>query len=206
MKKIIYTQRVEAVESYNERRDCADVEIAGLIWECGYMPVPVNNIPQRVNDFLEEIKPDGIILTGGNDLSKYGGNAPERDETERRLITYGETNKIPIYGFCRGMQVIADYFGAELVRVENHVAKRHRLKGSSPWNERTVNSFHNMAVKTATGELLMTAESEDGVIEAIKVRDREIYGTMWHPEREKPFAENDIQFIQQIFSKEGVRS
>ena len=33
MKKIIYTQRVELVESYGERRDCADVEIAKLIWE-----------------------------------------------------------------------------------------------------------------------------------------------------------------------------
>ena len=47
MKKIIYTQRVEIVESYNERRDCADVEIAKLIWECGFLPVPVNNIRQN---------------------------------------------------------------------------------------------------------------------------------------------------------------
>jgi putative glutamine amidotransferase len=45
MKKIIYTQRVEIVESYGGRRDCADVEIAKLIWECGFLPVSVNNIP-----------------------------------------------------------------------------------------------------------------------------------------------------------------
>ena len=30
---------------------------------------------------------NGIILTGGNDLVKYKGNAPERDETEHFLIT-----------------------------------------------------------------------------------------------------------------------
>ena len=83
MKKIIYTQRVELVESYGERRDCADVEIAKLIWECGFLPVPVNNIPEKVQIFLEQVNPDGMILTGGNDLSKYGGNAPERDNSKK---------------------------------------------------------------------------------------------------------------------------
>ena len=122
MKKIIYTQRVELVESYGERRDCADVEIAKLIWECGFLPVPVNNIPEKVQIFLEQVNPDGMILTGGNDLSKYGGNAPERDETEKRIIDHGIRNQIPIYGFCRGMQMIADHIGAELARVDRHAA------------------------------------------------------------------------------------
>ncbi len=204
MKRVIYTQRVEIVENYNERRDCADVEIAKLIWECGFLPVPVNNIPQKINTFLDQIRPDGILLTGGNDLSKYGGNAPERDETEKKIIEYGIKNNIPIYGFCRGMQVIADYFGAELTKITNHVSVRHRLEGSSPWNGRIVNSFHNMAVKAVTGGLTVEARSEDGVIEVIRGKDQSIYGTMWHPEREKPYMQSDIQFIKQIFSEEGL--
>ena len=199
MKRIIYTQRVEIVESYGERRDCADVEIARLIWRCGFLPISVNNIPQKIHEFLEQIKPDGIILTGGNDLSKYGGNAPERDETEKILIKYGMEKKIAVYGFCRGMQIIADYFGAELTIVSNHVAVRHRLEGNSLWNGRIVNSFHNMAVKTATDDLSVEARSEDGGIEAISVKNKKIYGTMWHPEREKPYSEDDVQFIRQIF-------
>lgn len=201
MKKIVYTQRVEIIESYGERRDCADVEIAKLIWACGFLPVPVNNIPGRIQIFLEEIRPDGIILTGGNDLSKYGGNAFERDETEKKVIEYGTEKNIPIYGFCRGMQVIADYFGTDLIKVENHVAVRHRLEGNSQWNGRTVNSFHNMALKSVPAGLTVEAYSEDGVIEAVKAKDKEIYGTMWHPERENPYAETDIQFIKQLFSK-----
>lgn len=203
MKKIIYTQRVEIVESYGERRDCADVEIAKLIWECGFLPVPVNNIPDKIQVFLEQINPDGMILTGGNDLSKYGGNAPERDETEKRMIEYSVKNDVPLYGFCRGMQMIADYFGAELTKVERHVAVRHQLEGTAPWNGRTVNSFHNMAVKDAADDLIIEARSEDGVIEAIRVRDKKIYGTMWHPERERSYEKDDIQFIKHIFSKEG---
>lgn len=203
MKKIIYTQRVEIVESYGERRDCADVEIAKLIWECGFLPVPVNNIPDKIQVFLEQIKPDGMILTGGNDLSKYGGNAPERDETEKRMIEYSVKNDVPLYGFCRGMQMIADYFGAKLAKVERHVAVRHQLEGNAPWNGRMVNSFHNMAVKAAADDLIIEARSEDGVIEAVRVRDQRIYGTMWHPERERPYEKDDIQFIKHIFSKEG---
>lgn len=203
MKRVIYTQRVELVESYKERRDCADVEIAKLIWECGFLPIPVNNIPEKVQILLEQISPDGMILTGGNDLSKYGGNAPERDETEKKIIEYGIKNQIPIYGFCRGMQMIADYFGAKLVKVEKHVAVRHRLEGNAPWNGRTVNSFHKMAVKSLSSDLTIEARSEDGVIEAIKVKDKRIYGTMWHPEREKPYEKDDVQFMKEIFSKEG---
>lgn len=203
MKKIIYTQRVEIVESYGERRDCADVEIAKLIWECGFLPVPVNNIPDKIQVFLEQIKPDGMILTGGNDLSKYGGNVPERDETEKKMIEYSVKNDVPLYGFCRGMQMIADYFGAKLAKVERHVAVRHQLEGNAPWNGRTVNSFHNMAVKAVVDDLIIEARSEDGVIEAIRVRDKRIYGTMWHPERERPYEKDDIQFIKHIFSKEG---
>lgn len=203
MKKIIYTQRVEVVESYGERRDCADMEIAKLIWECGFLPIPINNIPQKTNEFLSQLKPDGFILTGGNDLSKYGGNAPERDETEKRIIDYGIKYEIPVYGFCRGMQMIADYFGALLTNVENHVSVRHRLKGSSLWNERTVNSFHNMTVKAPVSDLIIEAYSEDGVIEALKAKNQMIYGTMWHPERERPYEKDDVEFIKQIFSKEG---
>ena len=205
MKKIIYTQRIEIIESYGERRDCADVEIAKLIWKCGFLPIPVNNIPEKIQTFLEQIKPNGIILTGGNDLSKYGGNAPERDETEKRMIAYGIKNDIPIYGFCRGMQLMADYFGATLTKVANHVAVRHELKGNSPWNGRTVNSFHNMAIKDTPDDLMIEARSEDGVIEAIRARDKQIYGTMWHPEREKPYEKDDIRFIQQIFLKRDYK-
>ena len=75
-------------------------------------------------------------------------------------------------GSARGMQMIADYFGAELAKVEKHVAVRHRLKGNAPWNGRTVNSFHNMAVKAVADNLIIEARSEDGVIEAIRVRNK----------------------------------
>ena len=110
MKTILYTQRVEIVESYGERRDCADQNIPMFLEECGYLPVPVPNMLKNPGEFAAAIRPAGILLTGGNSLVKYGGNAPERDRTDRVLLEIAERDAIPVYGFCRGMQSILDYF------------------------------------------------------------------------------------------------
>ena len=47
---VIYTQRVEIVESYQERRDCADQSIPRFLETCGYIPVPVPNVVQTGKD------------------------------------------------------------------------------------------------------------------------------------------------------------
>ena len=43
MKRVLFTQRVELVEAYKERRDCADQRIAEYINSCGFLPVPIPN-------------------------------------------------------------------------------------------------------------------------------------------------------------------
>lgn len=83
MKVVLYTQRVEIVESYNERRDCADQNIPRFIDSCGYLPIPLPNVWDVTRKVIMNVKPAGIILTGGNSLVKYGGDAPERDAVER---------------------------------------------------------------------------------------------------------------------------
>ena len=112
-KAVIYTQRVELIERYQERRDCADQKIPLFLEACGYVPIPVPNIISELDKFMETIKPAGVLLTGGNSLAKYGGDAPERDVMEYQLIREAIIKKIPIYGFCRGMQIVLDYFGRE---------------------------------------------------------------------------------------------
>ncbi|WP_085022315.1 gamma-glutamyl-gamma-aminobutyrate hydrolase family protein [Anaerovibrio sp. JC8] len=201
MKKIIYTQRVEIIESYGERRDCADQRIAKYIRECGYIPVPVPNIPDIVKEFVEEIKPDGIVLTGGNSLVKYGGNAPERDATDNLLIDIAVKREIPLYGFCRGMQSIFDYFGNELVRVSGHVAVMHDISGEEVSSQ--VNSYHNEAcIELMTTELTVLMKSKDGVIEKIKHKKLPIVGTMWHPERYTHIRNCDLELLKKIVEGE----
>lgn len=199
MQAVIYTQRVEVIESYQERRDCADQRIADFIYACGFLPLPVPNRKEFAKDIFLGIKPVGIVLTGGNSLCNYGGNAPERDAMDQILIELAIQNHVPVYGFCRGMQSILYYFGNELEEVSGHVAVRHFLTGELSGYE--VNSYHNQAcmkLKENCG-LTVLAQSEDGAIEAVQHTLYPIIGTMWHPEREKQYAYHDLERVQTLF-------
>ncbi len=201
MKIVLYTQRVEVIESYNERRDCADQRIAEFIHACGYLPVPVPNTAALAKELVDELKPAGIILTGGNSLVKWGGNAPERDATDKAYIELVIEKKIPLYGFCRGMQSILDYFGEELTTVTGHVAKRMYVTGVEDpvlgsFN-REVNSYHNQGCFVINRpDIEILAKSEDGVVKAIRLKAYKLLGTMWHPERETIFSQDDIKMVQ----------
>lgn len=198
MDKVIFTQRVEVVESYGERRDCADQRIAEFIQTCGFLPIPVPNNKAVIADLVKEINPVGIVLTGGNSLVKYGGNAIERDETDCELIRLAVEQNISLYGFCRGMQSILDYFEETLSNVNNHVAIHHNTVGEI---EESVNSYHNQACLKLRDNTVfdILAKTEDGVIEAIRHKQYKIIGTMWHPERENPFKDSDILRVKELF-------
>lgn len=198
LRKILYTQRVEIVQGYNERRDCADQQLAEFIWACGFMPVPINNLPEHIEQCVEELQPAGIVLSGGNDLFAYGGNAPERDKVENKLIELAVQQNVPLLGFCRGMQMLAYHFGAELCNVENHVARRHIITGKI--RKREVNSYHNYAVlEVPTDFEVLARTTDDGVIEAMRHRHQRLMAIMWHPEREHTFKEEDINLFKNFF-------
>ena len=203
MKIVIYTQRVEVVENYNERRDCADQRISDFIYSCDFLPIPVPNRTNMVGAIVDSLRPSGIILTGGNSLCMYGGNALERDETDRRLIELSIEKRIPLLGFCRGMQSILDYFGCRLENIDGHAAARHLI--NEEHNSYEVNSYHNQACRRLEEncELYTTAISEDGIIEAIHHKQYAIMGIMWHPEREDDFTQRDIDMVKGFFDQMG---
>ena len=196
-KIVIYTQRIEIIESYGERRDCADQRISQFLETCGYIPVPVSNVISDLTAFVDAVNPMGILLTGGNSLEKYGGDAPERDRTDYHLIDIALCKNIPLYGFCRGMQSVLDYFECSLGNVTGHVAVRHMIDGI--WGKREVNSYHNQACRELKKPLQVMAQSEDGVIEAAAYPEKKIIVTMWHPERETPFQEMDIMRVRNLY-------
>ena len=106
---------------------------------------------------------------------------------------------ILVYGFCRGMQVILDYYGCLLVEVKGHVAVRHTLTGTL--DEIIVNSFHNKACVDASNSLEVLAKTEDGVVEAVRAKNEQILATMWHPERERVLVRDDIERVRRFFEK-----
>lgn len=198
MKQVLFTQRVEVIESYRERRDCADQRVGEFIASCGFLPMALPNHTQRAEEIVHAIRPAGIVLTGGNSLVKYGGNAPERDATDQKLIKLAIGEGIPLYGFCRGMQSILDYFGNELSEVKGHVAVRHKVMGQEFSQE--VNSYHNQGcLNLYSDELEALLQTRDGVIEKVRHQSLPIIGTMWHPEREPIFRETDMAMIRELF-------
>jgi putative glutamine amidotransferase len=93
--------------------------------------------------------------------------------------------------------VILDYYGCELCNVSGHVAVHHKVSGSL--GELEVNSFHNQACLRVEKPMEILAQTEDGVIEAVCDKEKHILVTMWHPEREQPFTEEDKKRVQELF-------
>jgi N5-(cytidine 5'-diphosphoramidyl)-L-glutamine hydrolase len=87
------------------------------------------------------------------------------------------------------------------VRVEGHVALRHRLSGEASGQD--VNSYHRLGARTSVADLEVQATAPDGVIEAVRHRRRRVAGIMWHPEREEPATAADLAQLRSFFSSQG---
>jgi gamma-glutamyl-gamma-aminobutyrate hydrolase PuuD len=207
MKKIALTQRLLLNQNYFEMREALDVKWGALFKKLNFLPV-ILPIEFEYKEYFKSIKIDGIILTGGNDLSAINKDylSSKRDKFEKKIIRYGIKNNIPIFGMCRGMEIIADQFGAKFKRVRGQVGIRHKLKVNekSKYFKQlkeisTVNSFHNYAIDILPKEMIVSATNENGMIKAMEHKKYKIFGQMWHSEREKFFDKNQINLIKKFF-------
>lgn len=197
MRTVLVTMRVDMNE-FGERRDCLDQNWVALLAAAGFTAVPVPNNPDTALALAAGISPAGFLLTGGNSLVAYGGDAPERDETERRLLDHSIQNNVPVAGVCRGMQFVQHYFGVTIERIDNHVARVHGVAMDGARHE--VNSYHNWGTCATVPELIILATADDGVIEAVRHITLPIEAVMWHPERRDPFEKRDIEWLRKLFA------
>jgi N5-(cytidine 5'-diphosphoramidyl)-L-glutamine hydrolase len=195
MKTVAVTQRVAVDPPHATRRDCLDQVWAKFLLRCGLIPIPIPNSVDAALTICEQV--GGIVLTGGNDLAAYGGDAPDRDETETALLDFAERRNLPVLGVCRGMQMIQHRFGTRLKQVDGHVAPRQRI--SIDGRSVEVNSFHHFGATEVPPPLVTWAIAEDGVVKAVRHQDRRIIGVMWHPERLDPFAADDLALFSRFF-------
>ena len=198
MKKIIVTQRMYKDFRTKENKDSLDVKLSEFLIESKLLPVIVPNSlskfsKKKFNDYLNIIKPEGLVLSGGED---FGVNKM-RDLTEIKLLKHFIQKKKPIVGICRGMLLISKFFGAKLYKIPGHVRTRHKCKflTRDKLFPKSVNSYHNFSIKICPKNFYITVKSEDNSIEAIRHKKFNWEGWMWHPEREKKFN---------IFSKRRI--
>jgi anthranilate/para-aminobenzoate synthase component II len=204
VKVVAVSQRVDVVAGRSERRDALDQRLSEWLMATGNVPVPVPNglsVPfqgsaggagQGLRAWLQAVRPGAVVLSGGNDLGEY----PERDDTERHLLAWAKDCRVPVLGICRGMQMMGVWAGGSLKPVQGHVRTRHVLQGSVVGG---VNSFHNFALADCPLEFEVSAQAEDGEIEAIRHTSLPWEGWMWHPEREAVFSAQDTQRLRALF-------
>lgn len=161
---------------------------------------------------------DGLLLSGGSDLDPgyYGEKPipelsvtlPERDAFEMALLGMALRRGIPIFGICRGLQIMNVALGGTLyqdlpAQLGREVLKHRQdtpkwqpsheieIQGDSWVGEIVeksvikVNSYHHQGIKDLADGLVVTARSADGVIEAVESRDfseRWLLGVQWHAE------------------------
>lgn len=186
------SQRVEKISSHMEARDCLDQRWHDLLAKYNHYGLAVPNRSKGTTEWCDNVGIEGIILTGGNDISGQPGAenvSIERDLTERALLDYAARNSLPVLAICRGLQFLNLELGGELERVHGHVGVDHEINcRGNPFVEIgsvLVNSYHNYAISrhSLAAELTPWAVSEDGLIEAVSHKLYPWVGIMWHPER-----------------------
>jgi putative glutamine amidotransferase len=161
---------------------------------------------------------DGLLLSGGSDLDPgYYGEEPspelgptisERDAFEIPLLELALRRGLPIFGICRGMQLLNVALGGTLYQdlpsqwgrgVLKHRQETPKWQPTHEVEVRggaylaevmdreviKVNSYHHQGIKELAGGLVVSARSSDGVAEAVEARDlseRWLVGVQWHAE------------------------
>ncbi|MFI9229914.1 gamma-glutamyl-gamma-aminobutyrate hydrolase family protein [Streptomyces rimosus] len=192
------TQRLMPPDRHGERRLALDIRWNAFLAACGLLPVPLPLDPRWADAVIDRCACVGVVLTGGNDLADFGGDAPERDRLENHLLQRALAEGTPLLGVCRGMQVLLRAYGAKFERVAGHVATQHVLTGE--YAGRVVNSYHRWGCSEVPPPFEVTACCGP-VIEAVRLPHTHIAGIMWHPERVDPPTRTDIDLFTDLFRK-----
>lgn len=158
-----------------------------------------------------------------------GTYIPERDGFELNLLETAIDNKMPVLGICRGCQLINVYFRGSLIFDIEDIRKVNHRKISSDEDRQhniriiknsllyeiigkefvTVNSSHHQSADRIGEGLMMSAKSDDGIVEAIEYADKKdkpfFIGVQWHPERFKELSEPASKNILDRFISEAKR-
>jgi putative glutamine amidotransferase len=166
---------------------------------------------------------DGLVLQGGNDVSPHSyGEQPldpawagdaVRDRYEIELVNAFIDAGKPVFGICRGLQLLNVAFGGTLLQdiptqrphACTHIRRGHyernqhaleivpgtRLAELYPGlREGRVNSIHHQGIKDlASGFVVEARCPDDGIIEAIRRAGDDgsyVAAVQWHPEFHVP--------------------
>lgn len=183
------------------------------LYAAGAIPlvVPFQNEKENLRILAEMA--DGLLLPGGEDVypGQYGAGdihensgpfSHERDNMEIALVEFFFACGKPIFGICRGAQIVNVALGGTLyqdIKSECGASIRHEYDESVSKLERyakdahevyfladtfiesffgrdriMVNSLHHQAIRRVAETLCVNALAEDGIIEGIESKDMSV--------------------------------
>ncbi len=208
MKRIAISSRLDENLSYPETRQALDIRWIKLFEKLEFMPI-ILPFGYDIEFFYSHVGFDGIILSGGNDLFSFLQNdlSKQRDEWEKSLIDFALQKNLPLFGLCRGMQIIAEYFECSFKKIQGQVGIKEHLsinkqsryaKYLNTLDE--VNSYASYFIDRLSDELIASATNSQNLIKAVEHKEKKIFAQMWHSEREEPFSKEQISLIKSFFS------
>ena len=185
-------------EQFHDRAYVLFKTYTAAIIAAGGLPVLLLK-PELAEEYAKVV--DGVVITGTQEYAPADGLLKPCEHQERldwefpAIRAFMEAKK-PILGICHGLQTLNVALGGTLKRrfkltdgvehygtahfvetkdgsfVQRHLGKRFM-----------VNSLHNTRIDVLAEDLVATALSPDGVIEATEHKSYPMYSFQWHPEK-----------------------
>ena len=174
--------------------------------------LPLTDREEDIARFVEIC--DGFLFVGGPDIEPWrfgqellpecGPQNKERDAMECKLMEAALAADKPIFGVCRGIQVLNTVLGGTLYQdipsqyktelchsmpepPYNRTAHLFRVVEGTPLAKlpcaEGVNSRHHQAILDLAPGLEIMAYATDGIIEAVRMPEKRfVWAVQWHPE------------------------
>jgi putative glutamine amidotransferase len=188
------------------------------IEHAGGLPVliPASMSSETLRGIYERV--DAVLLPGGGDVdparytsetqhSTVGGIDAKRDNAELLMTQWAVEEDRPVFGICRGIQVMNVALGGTLIQdipSATHTQLTHDTPHTEPRSTLLheveiesnsklasilgtthipVNSLHHQAIATPSPAIRITAHAPDGIPEAMELPGKTFaMAVQWHPE------------------------
>jgi len=134
-------------------------------------------------DEVLKLNPKGLMISPGPSDPDHAGICLD-------LVMAANNHDIPLFGICLGHQTIGQAFGGSIIKALPKHGKVSKITHSGKSVFKNIPSpldvtrYHSLIIEKSTmpKDLLITAETDDGIIMGVTHKTKPIHGVQFHPE------------------------